>query len=354
MSQFIDFSQIKRVLIARLRHHGDVLLSSPVFSVLKNRFPHLKIDAYLYKETFPMLEGHPGISEFILYDKDLKKRFFLNRYLYEIRLLHKIRKRKYDLVINLTEGDRGAIAAKISQASYSVGFDPQGDGMKGKKGCYTHLIRHTSKPRHTVERQLDALRCLGLFPTPEERELFFQIPQCAVKAVNQCLPKDFVLFHPVSRWMFKTLPEKTMVAVIRYLQQRGKQVVLTASSDLLEMDLNRRITNQIPAVIDLSGKISLKELAAIIQKSRLLVTVDSLPLHLASALKKNVIALFGPTCDHNWGPYRNPNARVIKMPMSCRPCYQPGCGGSGRSDCLETLPASKIIEALHSCIEELI
>ena len=354
MSRSIDFFKIKRVLVAKLRHHGDVLLSSPVFSILSERFPHLEIDAYIYKETFPMLEGHPGISDFILYDKDWKKLPFYKRNFQEMKLLKRIRKGRYDLVINLTEGDRGAIAAKVSRASYAVGFDPQGDGMKGKKECYTHIIKHTPRPRHTVEKQLDALRCLGLFPIPEERDLFFHIPEDVTEEVNKLLPEDFVLFHPVSRWMFKTLPIETMGAAIRYLQEGGKQVVLTASPDPVEMEMNKQIAAQTPGVIDLSGKISLKELGAIIAKSRLLVTVDSIPLHLASALKKPVIVLFGPTCDQNWGPYRNSQARVITLPMSCRPCYQPGCGGSGKSDCLESLPSSKIIEMLHASFEDLI
>ena len=350
----IDFSKVRRVLVAKLRHHGDVLLSSPIFSILKERFPHLEVDAYLYKETLPMLEGHFGISDFLLYDKGWNKLPFLKRYFREIQLLKKIRNKRYDLVINLTEGDRGAIAAKVSRAPYAVGFDPQGDGMKGKKNCYTHMIKHTPHPRHTVEKQLDALRCLGLFPTLQERDLVFHIPADASHHIDELLPESYVLFHPVSRWMFKTLPIGTMVGAIRYLQERGEQVVLTASSDPNEMEMNAQIAEQTPGVIDLSGKISLKELGAAIEKARLLVTVDSVPLHLASALKKPVVAVFGPTCDQNWGPWRNPHARVISMPLSCRPCYQPGCGGSGKSDCLETLPTSKIIEALHSFSEELI
>ncbi|MEM8728155.1 MAG: putative lipopolysaccharide heptosyltransferase III [Chlamydiota bacterium] len=351
MAQPIDFSKLKRVLIAKLRHHGDVLLSGPVFSILSRRFPHLEIDAYIYKETRPMLEGHPGISAFLLYDKGWKKLPFFKRYLEEIRLLGKIRRRGYDLVLNLTEGDRGAIAAKVSRARYAVGFDPQGDGMKGKKECYTHIIKHTPKPRHTVEKQLDALRCLGIFPAPEERDLFFHIPEKATEKVKKFLPENFILFHPVSRWMFKTLPPETVATVIRYLQQSGERVVLTASPDPMEMEMNKKIAKLSSGVIDLSGKSSLKELGAIIAKSRLVITVDSVSLHLASALKKPVIALFGPTCDRNWGPYRNGAARVVHMGMSCRPCYQPGCGGSGKSDCLETLPASKIIEALHNYLD---
>lgn len=350
----LDFTQIKKVLVAKLRHHGDVLLSSPVFSVLKERYPHLEIDAYLYKETHPMLEGHPAITDFLLYDKGWKKLPFLKRYIQEMKLLKKIRSKRYDLVINLTEGDRGAIAAKVSKAPFAVGFDPQGDGMKGKKECYSHVIKHTPRPRHTVEKNLDALRVLGLFPSPEERNLSFHIPDEARAHIKATLPDNYVVFHPVSRWMFKTLPISTMSAAVRSLQEKGEQVVLTASPDPIEKEMNRQIAEQNPGVIDLSGQISLKELGAIIEGARLLVTVDSVPLHLASALKKPTVVVFGPTCDQNWGPYRNPHARVITTPLSCRPCYQPGCGGSGKSDCLDTLPPSKIIEAIHALSTELV
>ncbi len=349
----IHFADIKRVLVAKLRHHGDVLLSAPVFSLLKERFPHLEIDAYIYSETLPMLEGHPAISNFILYDKGWKKLSLFKRYREELKLLKKIRKGGYDLVINLTEGDRGAVAAKVSRAPYAVGFDPQGDGMRGKAKCYTHLIKHTPRPRHTVEKQLDALRSLGIFPRLEERELTFHIPDAAREKIGTLLPENYVHIHPVSRWMFKTLPVQTIVSVIHYLQERGEQVVLTASSDPAEMEMNAQIVSEVPGVIDLSGELSLKELGAVIEKSRLLITVDSVPLHLASALKKGVVAIFGPTCDQNWGPWQNPHARVVTLPLSCRPCYQPGCGGSGRSDCLLNLPSSSIIAEVHELLEQI-
>ncbi|MBF5059351.1 putative lipopolysaccharide heptosyltransferase III [Candidatus Neptunochlamydia vexilliferae] len=348
----IDFSSINRILVAKLRHHGDVLLSAPVFSLLKKRFPHLEIDAYIYSETLPMLEGHPAISNFILYNKGWKKLPLFKRYREELKLLKKIRKGRYDLVINLTEGDRGAVAAKISRAPYAIGFDPQGGGMRGKANCYTHLIKHTPRPRHTVEKQLDALRVLGIFPTLKERELTFHIPAAAREKIAALLPENYVHIHPVSRWMFKTLPIETLVAVIHYLQERGEQVVLTASSDPAEMEMNAQLASQAPGVIDLSGQLSLKELGAVIEKSRLLITVDSVPLHLASVFKKEVVAIFGPTCDQNWGPWQNPHARVVTLPLSCRPCYQPGCGGSGQSDCLLNLPTAPIITAAHELLEQ--
>jgi heptosyltransferase-3 len=79
-----------------------------------------------------MLEGHPAIRNFIFYDKGWKKLPFFKRYCHELKLLKKIRANRYDLVINLTEGDRGAIAAKFSGATITVGYDPENNGIRGK------------------------------------------------------------------------------------------------------------------------------------------------------------------------------------------------------------------------------
>lgn len=355
----IDFSKIQKVLVAKLRHHGDVLLASPVFSLLKSRFPHLQVDAYIYHETLPMLEGHPAISEFLLYDKKWKNLPIHRRYLEEFKLLKKIRRGGYDLVVNLTEGDRGAIAARISKCSYAVGFDPQGQGMKGKRDCYTHVIKHTPRPRHTVEKQLDALRCLGIFPEPHERDLYFHLSEEDQEAARKKLlasevkPGEYVLVHPVSRWMFKTLPASKIAEVIRFLHERGEKVVLTASPDPIEQAMNEEICRLVPeaGVVNLSGQISLKELGVLIRDCRMLISVDSVPVHLASVFKTPVVAIFGPTCEKNWGPYLNPNSRIVAQPVSCRPCYQPGCGGSGQSDCLRTLSSKKIIEAAADLLD---
>lgn len=159
-----DLKSVERVLVIKMRHHGDVLLTSPLFSQLKKHLPEAKIDAFLYADTLPMLEGHPAISDFLLYDKAWKKRSFLYKMRKEIALFWQIRKKKYDLVINLTEGDRGAIAALVSASPLRAGFDPQGQGMFGKSKLYTHIVKNCPHPRHTVERQLDVLRRIGIFP----------------------------------------------------------------------------------------------------------------------------------------------------------------------------------------------
>lgn len=347
-----DLSDVKKILVVKMRHHGDVLLTSSFFTQLKEALPEAKIDALLYSETLSMLEGHPAIDAFLLYDKKMKKRFFLYKLFKELIFLWRIRQKRYDCVINLTEGDRGAIVARSSGARVRVGFDPQGKGMRGKRSCYTHVAKICPTPRHTVERQLDILRRMGL--SPKNKELFFHIPDPAHKRIQEICEqeeiKEYIVVHPVSRWRFKMLSLPQMVELLTLLHKNRQTIILTAGPD--EQESIQQICGQLPGLplLNLAGKLSLKELGALIARAKALICVDSVPLHIASATKTPVVALFGPTSEINWGPWLHPRASVVLSDHSCRPCFQDGCGGSKKSDCLLSLSPTRIVEALYELL----
>lgn len=344
-----DLRQVKRLLVIKLRHLGDVLLASPVFSQLKKVLPQAQIDAYIWKEAKPMLEGHSGIADFILYDRKWKILPFAQRIGKELTLLGEIREKKYDLILNLTEGDRGALAAFVSGAPLKVGIDPGTQGLIGKRKFYTHLVKPCPTPRHTVERDLDSLRRIGIFPSPQERELEFFIPEEAQVSAQKQMELEglqrgeFILIHAVSRWLFKCLPPHLIAEVIDRLEE---PVVLTGGGSEQEQEMLRQIAQLTKAkVVNLGGKTTLKEMGAWLTLSRGLITVDSVALHMASALQVPVVALFGPTSEENWGPWSHPRAAIVTQKKECRPCRLDGCGGSKRSDCLWTLSPSAIVDA---------
>ena len=353
-----DLTGVKKILVVKLRHHGDVLLTAPVFSNLQAALPQAKIDAMVYQDTIPMLEGHPAIQQFLPYDRKWKKLPFFGKLFKEFSLLKKIHREKYDLVINLTEGDRGAIAALVSCAKICVGFDPEGKGFKGKRQIYSHLVKNCKTPRHTVEKNLDALRRIGIFPTPEERDVYFAIPEESKKRVAELLQdhgipsKGYFLLHPVSRWKFKCWPPSLVAKLINELHQRGERIILTASPDPQELQMLDEIIQLAPQVpvLNLGGKTSLKDLGALIDSSRCLICVDSVPLHMSSGLKSPTVVLFGPTSEINWGPWLNQHARVVAQNLPCRPCFMDGCGGSKMSDCLHTLPVKHVLRAVDEIL----
>ncbi len=232
--------------------------------------------------------------------------------------------------------------------------------MLGKRTLYTHLVKNCPNPRHTVERQLDVLRRIGIFPEPNERDLFLHIPESAQERVLDLLkqeeihPKNYIVIHPVSRWRFKTVSVQQMAKVLCLLHERNEHIVLTAGPDPDEVAMVEQILALAPQVptYNTAGKLSLKELSALIANAKALLCVDSVPLHIASAVKTPVVALFGPSSEINWGPWMHPRASVLTSDHSCRPCYQDGCGGSKKSDCLLSLSPARIVAELQNVVTD--
>src|SRR5690242_10379919 len=118
-------AQFSNILVIKLRNIGDVLLSSPLFSNLRLAYPAARITALVNAGTEQMLLGHPDIDEVLVYDRRIKKEPLLTRMRKEAAFYAKVRGKRFDLVLNLTEGDRGALLALVSGARMRVGLDPQ-------------------------------------------------------------------------------------------------------------------------------------------------------------------------------------------------------------------------------------
>jgi len=347
----ISLQQIKRVLVIKLRHHGDVLLTSPVFSVLKNHGPHLEIDALVYAETAPMLELHPAIASVYRIDRDWKKQGWGAQAAAEWQLFSILRARNYDLVIHLTEHPRGAWLTRLLGPRFSVAPAVTDKGAWWTRS-FTHLYAlPRGTRRHTVELNLDALRRVGIQPGADERWLTMMAGADAEARVEELLAahglanSKFVHLHPASRWRFKCWEPVNNAALIDALAERGHRVVLTCAPapDELEFVANIKAACR-TEVVDLAGKLSLKELVALTARAWLFVGVDSAPMHIAAAKGTPVVALFGPSGEVEWGPWQVPN-RVVTSTHSCRPCGNDGCGGGKVSECLTTLGVKQVLAA---------
>jgi len=225
------------------------------------------------------------------------------------------------------------------------------------KWSFTHRYPlPKARPRHTVEANLDALRRLGIYPEEGEKPLVMVPGEAAEARVEQLLAaaglarKGFLHVHPTSRWLFKTWTEEKNAALIAALVRDGHRVVVTSAPDAREKAIVERILAQAGAgVVDLSGQLTLRELAALAARARLFFGVDSAPMHIAAAMGTPVVALFGPSGEHEWGPWRTP-AVVVTSDHPCRPCGNDGCGGGKISECLTELP----VERIHSAVNELL
>jgi heptosyltransferase-3 len=345
---------MKKILICIFKYHGDVLLTSPVFSALKKALPEAEIHAYLFKDTYPMLEGHPAISKFIFFDQAWRKSFILKRIWLEIKMWLYVRSQNYDVVINLTSGDRGALVALFSGAKVRIGQE-RGGGLRQKDSFFTKVLRLTNTPRHIVDRNLDAIRALGI--EPKREKLTYSISAESKSKVRDMLPfEDFVLIHPGSRCSYKHWPIEKFQELIQNLRKDGENVILSGGTSEDERALLEDIQKPFQSdscVFSLGGKLNLKELGALIERSKLLICVDTVSSHIASALGKKLLVIFGPSDDIKWGPWMNPNARVVRKEISCMRCDQEGCGGSWKAFCLEELSSKKVYDEVKKLLNKL-
>jgi len=351
----VDLSALHRVLVIKLRHFGDVLLTSPVFTVLKNHAPQLEIDALVYRDTEPMLSGHPAIANVFTIDRGWKQEEWTSRIANEWRLFRSLRARHYDLIVHLTENPRGAVLSLLLKPPYSVARDYPARRGRLWHNSFTHLYPSPAR-RHTVEMHLDALRRLGIYPRADERRLTLVPGTEAVRSVRDLLarhglaPKGFIQLHPTSRWMFKCWEAEKNAALITALQESGESVVLTAAPSEPELQYAARITARLKKpVVDLSGKLNLKQLAALTAQAKCFVGVDSVPMHIAAAVQTPTVVLFGPSGEFEWGPWQV-KARVLTSGHPCRPCGQDGCGNSKISECLITITVEQVLNAVKQLI----
>jgi heptosyltransferase-3 len=354
----IDLGSVAHVLVIKLRHHGDVLLAAPVFSVLKSHAPHLEIDALVYDDTREMLSLHPAITQLHEVGRAWRDRPAAARIAAEWRLLRALRGRRYDLIVTLTEHPRGMTLARLLRPRYAVAPEQPHRGRIWRKS-FTHLYRVPRAGRHMVEQNLDALRRIGVYPREDERAVVL-VPGDEAEAqarnfmaTHGLEPGGFIHLHPASRWRFKCWPAERTAALIDALAAEGHRMVLSAAPSESELALVRTIKERThAAIVDLSGHLSLKSLAAMIGHARLFVGVDSAPMHIAAAMGTPTVALFGPSGETVWGPWQVALRVVASTVHPCRPCGLDGCGGGKVSECLTTLPLMRVLDEARALLEQ--
>ena len=171
----------------------------------------------------------------------------------------------------------------------------------------------------------------------------------ALLAAERLAERDYIHIHPASRWSFKCWPAERNAELIDRLAA-GHRVVLTAAPDPDEMLLIGQILSRAKSKpLSLAGNLSIKELGALTARARLFIGVDSMPMHLAAAMGTPAVALFGPSGEEEWRPWRVAH-RIVASGHACRPCGNDGCGGGKVSECLTTLG----VDQVHAAVQDLL
>jgi heptosyltransferase III len=354
----IDFSTVKRVLVIKLQHLGDVLLTTPVFSVLKHFYPGIDIDALIFTETVPMLSGNPSVDIVHEVDRSWKRHGTLQLIKQEKQLLQQLKARNYDLVINFTDRWRAACLSRLLNPRYSVSQKYSHKRGRWWLKSFTHLYSAPKTPRHTVEIHLDALRRMGVPLLSADKKLSFVAGLDAeliiekLLAEHQLKPAAYIVVHPTSRWMFKSWNHSGFAEVLKQLTLAGHKLVLTSGPDNKEIAYVEEIlAKQHLEVVNLAGKLTLKELGALIAEASCFIGLDSVAMHMAAALGTPCVVLFGSSDEKTWHPWQVRH-EVIAENYSCRPCSLDGCGSGKISECLQTIEPQRVVRAINDLLKE--
>jgi heptosyltransferase-3 len=348
MSKFKD---VKNILVIKLRHIGDVLLTVPVFRALRKSFPDAHISALVNAGTEEVLIGNSLIDDIIIFDRRVKAAPTGKKFSQEITFLRDIRSKGFDMTVDLTSGDRAAILGLASGARYRIAYHPEG-GFAGKRFLYTHLADKDGS-QHMVMQNLDVVKQFGI--TTEDLMVDFFVPDDAKEFAGNVFKKhsinasDTVIhIHPTSRWLFKCWKDEYMAQVIDWLLDKGSRVIVTASPDEHEMQKARNIISLLhdtSKIIDLCGKTTIKQLAAVSARSNLFLGVDSAPMHIAAAVNTPVVALFGPSGEEQWRPWGRGHSTLIKK-LGCKVCRQCEIDGVKVRRCLEAIGPDEVIRLI--------
>jgi heptosyltransferase-3 len=349
-----------RILVSVTLRIGDVLLSTPVIRSLRLAWPQAKIDVLVFEGTEGVLLRNPDIDRVITVPP--RPRFWQH-----LRLILSLF-RRYDLALTTLLGDRPTLYTWIAGKT-RIGMQDGSKKEHWKQYLLTHWANFKHVDSHTVLTNLGLVDLLGIKRNHEVVVAWSPADEISVAAA---LPFDiraetFAVLHMSPKYSYKMWQREGWMELAKWLAENGIRCVLTGSSDPAELAYVEGIYRSMPpTTVSVAGKLGLAENAFLISRARYYVGPDTALTHMAAALGTPTIALFGPSNPVKWGPwpkgyeqYTNPyrmkgtqrvnNVVLVQGAGDCVPCMGEGCDrhNASLSDCLQNLPAAKVIAAIH-------
>ena len=302
---------VQQFLIIQTAFIGDVVLATSLIEKLHKWFPDARIDFLVRKGNESLLAGHPYVHEVLVWDKKKNKQQNL------LKMLWTIRKKKYDKVINIQRFAATGILTAFSGARETIGFDKNPFSFLFTKKI-KHIVGDGTVIKHEIERNLDLISAFTdgtitnpvLYPSTNDFE--------TVKPYKE---KKYITVSPASVWFTKQYPAEKWISFINKVPGSYQIYLLGASSDSPLCVSIMQASSDI-AVINLSGKLSFLQSAALMKDAAMNYVNDSAPMHFASAMNAPVTAVYCSTVPaFGFGPLSDKKYIVeIREPLYCRPC----------------------------------
>ncbi len=333
----------KRILIVRTDRIGDVLLSTPVIKAFRDNYPHAYIAMMASPYGKNVVEDNPYLDEVIVYDKDGKHKSWAR----SLKFARNLKKKRFDVAIILHPTNRVHLVTFFAGIPRRVGYD------RKLSFLLTDRIKHTKQlgQKHELEYALDLARYLGI--EPKDNNIFLSVKPAAEARVEELLKEEgigkndkLLAIHPAASCPSKVWPNERFAEVAdRLIAKYGfKAVVVSGPRDLtLARNVIRHMRS--PAV-NLAGKTSVGELAALLKRCSLFISNDSGPVHIAAAVGAPVVSIFGRSqkglSPLRWGPVGK-KSMVLHKNVGCIECLAHNCVKGFA--CLKAITVDNVIEA---------
>ena len=289
------------ILFIQLKRIGDLILTTPAIAAARAKFPEAKITLVISTEGQALAPAIAGVNKVLVMPRGVAG----------IKTAAAIAAGKFDYCVDFTRNDRSALLVLLSRAKKRIVSFRIKVRSKFRTRFYNELVPHRMRDSHTIDYHLALLAPLGI--SDASRAVQLQLPKSFLEKAEELLEaqnirKPFLIFHPGSARAEKFWNAQRWAEVMNHAgDKHDVGLVLTGGPSPLEQthigDIKSKVRHRI---VDLSGKTDLLTLAALITRARLLIAVDSAPVHLASAARTPQVILFGPTNPFHWRPRQSP------------------------------------------------
>jgi len=334
-----------KILLAQTGFIGDVILSSPVIQALRELYPDAEIDLLTTPLAAPLFAAHAELKKVIVFDKRASRKGFRGL----LKMAADLRREQYAAVFSLHKSARSALLYWLAGIPQRYGFREA-----ALPWLYSDTARRSDLP-HDVLRNLAILRNLGREPESFTGELSIVLSDEARASAAELLGRvsdsqRLVAIAPGSVWATKRWHVEGFIEVVRILLAQNFTVVLLGGPE--DQALGEQIQQAhsgTDEIVNLIGRTSLPVSAAVIARAALLLSNDSAPLHLGSAVKTPVVAIFCATVpEFGFGPWRVEHAVVGVSGLSCRPCGRHGGNTcpTGTLACQRQLAPQSVVDSI--------
>ena len=331
----ISHLKFDRILILKPSAIGDVVHTLPILNLLRKRFPAAHIAWLVTPACAGVLENHPQLDDVILFERKRWASWWFHptRFLELRRFIRNLHAHEFDLVLDLQGLFRSGWLARRSKAPVRVGF---ANARELAWAFYTHRVPIDTPEQHAIDRYLKLVKFIGCDDGPIE--YVFPHDDSDRAHVASQAPRPYALLAPGTNWPTKRWPVERFAALPPLLKERfGLDAVVVGGP------AERELAARIPGATNLAGQTTLRQLCALIERAAVVISNDSGPMHVAAAMKRPLVALFGPTNPIRTGPHNRPDA-VLRLDIPCSPCYSRHCS---HQSCLQWIQVEPVLRAVE-------